>query len=416
MLNRRDGARPLPSRTGARLALWVLLGLFLYTQEARADRGTELLERGLDLREQGRDAEALPLFEEAYRLSPTPRALAQIGLVQQALGEWVEAERRLVAALALNSDPWIRRHRNSLDDALAGVRRRLGNLQVLGTPAGAEVRFGGRVIGILPMAVSTRVVAQRAPIVVVAPGHLEVARTVEVKAGGTIVERVALEPEPETPAPVDSFDAALKEARDKEKGDSFDSAGGQRLAALRAKPRATIGASLGVILLPDFTVSWDREGSFYADYGEDLSPTLAVDGGVRYALSARWELMARATVWASFSASTVISLEAGLGARVRPVSMSSPWFLLFELSGGAHLPMGTVEGVGFEPSTQTETTARGTADGSFFMGATIGSGFVLDAEEDLDLSLLIGARIDSGHDEIDDMLGPYFAIRLGYAF
>lgn len=416
MLNRRAGSTPLPLRAGARLALWVLLGLLSSTQAARADRGAELLERGLDLREQGRDAEALPLFEEAYRLSPTPRALAQIGLVQQALGEWVEAERRLVAALEATSDGWIRRHRKPLSEALAAVRERLGNLQVLGTPAGAEVRFGGRVIGTLPMAVSVRVVAQRGPIVVVAPRHLEMARTVEVKPGGTVVERVALEPEPDTPPARDSFDAALREARDKEKGESFGSTGGQRVAALRAKPRATIGGSLGMVLLPDFAVHWDREGQFYADYGEDLSATLAVDGGVRYALSPRWELMARATVWASFSASTVITIEAGLGARVRPVSMSSPWFLVFELSGGTHLPMGTVEGIGFDPQTQADTTARGTPEGSFFMGVTVGTGFVLDAEEDLDLSLLIGARIDSGHDEIDDMLGPYFAIRLGYAF
>lgn len=403
MLNRSCAATPLPLRAGARLALWLLLVLLSSVQDARADRGTELLERGLDLREQGRDAEALPLFEEAYRLSPTPRALAQIGLVQQALGEWVEAERRLVAALEATSDAWIRRHRKPLSEALAAIRERLGNLQVLGTPAGAEVRFGGRVIGTLPMAVSVRVVAQRGPIVVVAPRHLEMARTVEVEPGGTVVERVALEPEPEKPSRVDSFDAALKEARDRERGESFTSADGQQLGALRAAPRATIGASLGMIQLPRFLIYiGSGETSFTTGVDDGLSTNLAIDGGVRYALSARWEFIARATIWATFAEITVITLEAGIGARVRPTSMSSPWFLLFDMSGGAHLPMSEEEKVEIE--------------GSFFMGATLGTGFVLDAEEDLDLSLLIGARIDSGHDEIDDMLGPYFAIRLGYAF
>lgn len=384
--------------------------------QAHAETGTELIERGLQLREQGRDAEALQLFEEAYRLSPSPRALAQIGLVQQALGEWVEAERRLTEALSQPSDPWIRRHRQSLTDALGVVRRRLGRLQVLGEPQGAEVRFGGQVVGTLPMREAVSVVAQRAPLVVSAPGHIEVMRTIEVRVGSSVLERVSLDAASTSSGSADPFDAALRTARDQQLGEAHASENARRVAGLRSDIRATMGVTLGVVILPEFAVSWRSEGDYYAGYGDGFSPSLGLDGGVRYGLSPRWELVARGALLASFSATTVLTIEAGVGGRVRPVSMLSPWFVFFELSGGAHVPLGTVEGVGFDQTLGQETRANGEASGSFFMGLALGTGFTLDPEERWDLSIIAGARIDDGHDEFDDMFGPYIALRLGHAF
>src|SRR5580704_12825575 len=66
-----------------------------------------LIAEGIALREQGRDREALELFVRAAALAASPRATAQIGLAQQALGHWVEAEAGLRTALEQGTDPWI---------------------------------------------------------------------------------------------------------------------------------------------------------------------------------------------------------------------------------------------------------------------------------------------------------------------
>jgi hypothetical protein len=62
---------------------------------ARADEPQDveaIINRGIALRLEGRDLEALVEFERAYAMNPTPRARAQIALAHQALGAWVPAE------------------------------------------------------------------------------------------------------------------------------------------------------------------------------------------------------------------------------------------------------------------------------------------------------------------------------------
>ena len=49
---------------------------------ARAGDAAEaeaLIRQGLELRQQGRDAPALPLFQKAYDLAATPRTAGQLG-------------------------------------------------------------------------------------------------------------------------------------------------------------------------------------------------------------------------------------------------------------------------------------------------------------------------------------------------
>src|SRR3982751_2270792 len=76
-------------------------------RQARADDAEPLIRRGIELRRAGRDAEALEQFRQANQLAPSPRAAAQIGLAEQALGRWLDADGHLRAALAAPSDPWI---------------------------------------------------------------------------------------------------------------------------------------------------------------------------------------------------------------------------------------------------------------------------------------------------------------------
>src|SRR4030081_1347046 len=58
-----------------------------------------LIAQGVALRKEGQDADALAVFERAYALHPSSRAVVQIALAHQALAHWREAERGLIAAL-----------------------------------------------------------------------------------------------------------------------------------------------------------------------------------------------------------------------------------------------------------------------------------------------------------------------------
>lgn len=159
-----------------------------------------LIARGIELREKGKDDEALVLFRQAYAKSPTARARAQVALAEQALGLWVNAEADLAAALTDAEDPWITKHRSALEGALAIVRRRLGSLEVRGTE-GAEVFLDGVRLGALP-ANAFRVEAGTRRLEVRAAGFHPATRVVEVPASGVARETVTLVPATEeNPAP-----------------------------------------------------------------------------------------------------------------------------------------------------------------------------------------------------------------------
>src|SRR5262245_14916190 len=103
-------------RLSSALASFALVSLLVAAAQvafvspiAAQDAGDDSIARGVALRRQGRNAEALAEFQKAYARDPSPRALAQIALAQQALGNWVVAETGLVDALAARNDPWIQR-------------------------------------------------------------------------------------------------------------------------------------------------------------------------------------------------------------------------------------------------------------------------------------------------------------------
>lgn len=162
------------------------------TNVARADDDAEtLIARGVELREKGRDEEALVLFKKAFAQTPSPRARAQVALAEQALGMWVAAETDLVAALAAEADPWIAKNRAALDGALGVIRRHIGSLEVRGAD-GAEILVDGVAVGVAVPGASFRVEAGRRTIEVRSKGHHATTRAVEVPAGGVARETVSL--------------------------------------------------------------------------------------------------------------------------------------------------------------------------------------------------------------------------------
>jgi hypothetical protein len=163
----------------------LVLALALCTNNAMAQQADSALEaryqRGADLRDQHQDAQALTVFEEIYAQVHEPRALAQIGMAEGALGRWIEAEQHLAAALS-TLDAWITTRRAALESALATIRTHIGQLEVQTSTPNAEVWIDGRRVGSANAVL--RVLAGTAQFELRAPGHHTVARVATVPPGG----------------------------------------------------------------------------------------------------------------------------------------------------------------------------------------------------------------------------------------
>lgn len=167
---------------------------FLAVSPAQAEDADELIHKGIELRKQGKDQEALEAFQRANSLASTPRTLAQMGFAEQALGRWVDANDHLEAAQRAAADPWIAKNRGVLDSSLATIRKHLGEIEILGEPKGAEVRVDGRSQGTLPLAGRIRAAAGTVSVEVRAQGFLPVIRPVVITAEELVRETIVLQP------------------------------------------------------------------------------------------------------------------------------------------------------------------------------------------------------------------------------
>lgn len=190
--------------------MWSLILILVVAQAADpSSQANQLIEAGVDARAAGDDRGALLMFQQAYDLDPTPRAVGQLGLVLVALGRFAEGETNLERALAMDSDPWIKAQRVALDGALATARQRLGDLEVAVNVPGAVIRVDGQDRGEAPLARPLRVTAGTVVIEVSAVGYFPVQRSVAVPAQRLAREVVVLvqakaAPPPEAQAPVAS--------------------------------------------------------------------------------------------------------------------------------------------------------------------------------------------------------------------
>jgi PEGA domain len=157
-----------------------------------SDRAEALIRRGVELRKAGHDDQALDAFRSSYQTKPTPRALAQMGMAEQALGRWVDGERDLKGALTSPTDPWIARNLVTLKKSLATVSGHLGSVQIVGTPAGARVVLDEREVGKLPLEIAARAPAGEVMVTVSASGFADISRKVIVVPGGLVREVIAL--------------------------------------------------------------------------------------------------------------------------------------------------------------------------------------------------------------------------------
>src|SRR3954464_6701068 len=125
-------------RTGVALLAMVIAAAagFGWSGSAAAAEDEEaLIRRGLALRKHGNDEAALPVLEHAYALSHSPRAAAQLGFAEQALGLWPDAEAHVSEALGADTDPWVARNRAVVANALDTIRRHVTHTGVAAAPA-----------------------------------------------------------------------------------------------------------------------------------------------------------------------------------------------------------------------------------------------------------------------------------------
>jgi tetratricopeptide (TPR) repeat protein len=117
--------------------------------EARV-KADALIQQGIELRRAKRDAEALERFQRANELSPSARALAQVGLAELALSRFYASEAHLREALGKDDD-WVRRNRATLERSLNAAGAHLGSVVVSSNILGAELWINGEHIGVLPL-------------------------------------------------------------------------------------------------------------------------------------------------------------------------------------------------------------------------------------------------------------------------
>ncbi len=169
------------------------VALTLLAARAHAEGGAadDAIARGIGLRRQHKDTEALAAFREAYVLSPTPRALAQVALAEAALERWVPAESDLLRALAAEDD-WIARQRPALQLALKEMQQHLSTLEVACAQP-AELWIDGALVTQLPTH-PLRVVARHIVLELHRVGFEIARREIDAPGGGVVREEVALEP------------------------------------------------------------------------------------------------------------------------------------------------------------------------------------------------------------------------------
>jgi hypothetical protein len=157
----------------------------------------KLIARGIELRNEGRDADALKLFERAATIDPDSiRLQLHLATTHQALGNWLRADDYLTSALQRVDHPYVLRHRPALEEAKRVINDNIGRLEIDGEPAGAEVLLNGRQVGTLPLSQPVRATVGQYLLEVRLDGHYTARRPVTISGHGLVRESVKLEPLP----------------------------------------------------------------------------------------------------------------------------------------------------------------------------------------------------------------------------
>ena len=173
-----------------------------------AEQAEALIREGVKLRSQDKTAQALPMFENAYKISRTPRTAAQLGLCEMELGYWVEAERYLTEALASPDHPWIAKNKGSLKKPLETARANIGELVLTVTPATADVSLNKKPLDRSQIGPPIRLDKGPVDVEVRAQGYEPVRESVTIVGGKREQRTYALVPEASKPVVAEKFPGA----------------------------------------------------------------------------------------------------------------------------------------------------------------------------------------------------------------
>lgn len=133
------------------VALASILSSLLAPAAARAAESADAhLRKGFNLMKQNRDEEALVEFKQAYKMFPSAKAAAEMGMAESSLKRWVDAEDHLLEARDQETDDWVKINRGLIDKEIGRVRAHIGTLAVKGTPS-AELLLNSVRVGSLPL-------------------------------------------------------------------------------------------------------------------------------------------------------------------------------------------------------------------------------------------------------------------------
>ena len=191
--------RPLIRSAKRGLATCLCAAVFLGTVGVQPVLAAEdavveaLIQRGIQLRKNNADEQALAVFLEAEKQDPSSvRVLLHVVTAAQAAGKWLLADSYMRKVSALQEDPYYQRHADAIEVVRRSIAARVGTFQVQGGPEGATVRLDGQLVGTLPMTVPASIEAGAYQMEVHKPGFYRLRRSITINGGVLTREPVEL--------------------------------------------------------------------------------------------------------------------------------------------------------------------------------------------------------------------------------
>jgi hypothetical protein len=197
------------------LLTWLLVGAVppAYAQDdSDTDQSADaasLYQDGVRLFQEGKAAEALPLFEQAFSLTQSPNAQLMVGLCFKELGRLADAYRQLqqtVMDASARNEPKYEKTLETAQTELSALNERVGLLAIKlqEAPPGLKVELDGTALSDDQLAEPIAVQPGKHQVVASAEGRDTVTREVLIAAGHTKTLKLSLEvpaPPQEKPEP-----------------------------------------------------------------------------------------------------------------------------------------------------------------------------------------------------------------------
>jgi PEGA domain/Tetratricopeptide repeat len=168
------------------VALAVSFAVLTPTLPARADPASDVAfdakRRGDEALVNGRPAEALALYKEAYAAKPDPALVYNMGRAHQALGDFPSALDQL-EAFDKTAPPDVRAKVPGLQKLLAEIRKNISTISIAADVEGATVRIDDRVLGKTPLPGPVRVKPGPVKLYVEKEGYFEYQREITLQGG-----------------------------------------------------------------------------------------------------------------------------------------------------------------------------------------------------------------------------------------